>query len=97
MRVISKPVLHAFAESHPQARNPLEDWYDAMLEGKWKNSAELREHFPSADQVRRCTVFNVGGNKYRLITRVNYRAQIVFVGFVLTHEEYNLEKWKGHC
>ena len=97
MRIVSKSKLKEFWEAYPQARKPLEDWYRPMKKGAWKSFAELQTAFPKADKVGRCTVFNIGGNKYRLIARVNYKYQAVFVGFVLTHEEYDLNKWKSPC
>ncbi|HMN27602.1 MAG TPA: type II toxin-antitoxin system HigB family toxin, partial [Caldilineaceae bacterium] len=56
---------------------------------------ELRRDFPSADQVRRLTVFDIGGNHFRLIARVEYASQRVYVRAVLTHAEYDVEKWKN--
>lgn len=62
-----------------------------------QNLVELRVVFPQADIVGECTVFNVGGNKYRLITKVDFVRQMVYVRFVLTHREYDREKWKSDC
>ena len=61
---------------------------------KWGNFTELRTDFGTADQVGRRTVFNVGGNKYRLIARVNYRTQRVFVLGIMKHTAYAKGEWK---
>ncbi len=53
--------------------------------------------FPNADSVGECTVFNIDGNKYRLITKINYKTKIVYIRFVLTHLEYDKDKWKDDC
>jgi mRNA interferase HigB len=62
---------------------------------KWQNFVDLRQVFPSADQVGNLTVFNIGGNNYRLITLVDYKYQKVFIRHVLTHAEYDKEEWKN--
>ena len=56
---------------------------------------ELRQTFPHADSVGNFTVFNIGGNKYRLITYINYQQQLIFIRDILTHAEYNKENWKN--
>lgn len=83
-----------FWERYPAAKNPLSLWHDRIREGHFRNFAELREVFPSADQVGRRTVFNIGGNKFRLIGRVNYFVQKVYVLRVMTHSEYDKDAWK---
>jgi mRNA interferase HigB len=58
---------------------------------------EVRQTFPHADWYRECTIFNIGGNKYRLIAKIYYEDQTVLIRFVLTHAEYDQEKWKDDC
>lgn len=94
MRVITRSRLKVFWNTHPQAKEPLNAWYMLMRTGGWKTFVELRAIFPSADQVGHHTVFNIGGNKYRLIAAIHYNTQLVFVRFVLTHADYDLGKWK---
>ena len=69
-------------------------WYRTAKKANWENLAQLKLVYPTADLVGRYTVFNIAGNKYRLIARIVYRSQTLFVVAVLTHEEYNLGKWK---
>jgi mRNA interferase HigB len=66
----------------------------ASSPGKLSTLAEMRAVFPHADPVGDLTVFNIAGNKYRLIARVNYRTQKVFVRAILTHGDYDLGRWK---
>jgi mRNA-degrading endonuclease HigB of HigAB toxin-antitoxin module/antitoxin component HigA of HigAB toxin-antitoxin module len=66
----------------------LESWYAVMRKADWKTPAELRQVYPNADLVGRRTVFDIAGSKYRLIARVNYQTQRVFVLYILTHSEY---------
>lgn len=97
MHVISKKPLREFWAKHPDAQQPLEDWWKIASHARWQNLAEKRKDFPHADPVGACTVFNIGGNKYRLITKLNYCSQIVYTRFVLTHSEYDRGGWKDGC
>ncbi|PHM11316.1 type II toxin-antitoxin system HigB family toxin [Nostoc sp. 'Peltigera malacea cyanobiont' DB3992] len=60
-----------------------------------QNILEVRQAFNSADPVGELTVFNIQGNKYRLITYIDYQSQKVFIRNVLTHTEYDTDKWKN--
>ena len=97
MFILSRKALRAFWERHPQARQPLEDWYTVADGASWQNLAETREDFRHADLVGHCTVFNIGGNKYRLVVKLNYRKQKILIRAVLTHAEYDKEGWKEDC
>lgn len=97
MRIISKPILREFCVGNVNAEIPILDWYKQCTRADWKNLAELKNTFPQADLVGECTVFNIGGNKYRLITKINYRAKIIYIRFVLTHSEYDKDRWKKDC
>jgi Uncharacterized protein conserved in bacteria len=72
----------------------LSAWYSVAKKAKWQNLAEVKQVYPSADLVGRYTVFNIKGNKYRLIARIVYRSQTLFVVAVMIHEEYDLGQWK---
>ena len=72
----------------------MSNWLQTTRKAKWQNFAELRADFGSADQVGRRTVFNIAGNKYRLIARVNYRSQRVFILHIMIHAEYVKGEWK---
>ncbi len=61
---------------------------------RFLNFAQLRETFPHADQVGKFTVFNIGGNKVRLIAAVHYNRNKIYIRHVLTHQEYDVGKWK---
>ena len=94
MHVISRKRLNEFAEEHPDARPSLAHWFGLMKRGAFANVIELRDTFPSADQVGRLTVFNIGGNKVRLIAAIHYNRQKVYVRSVLTHADYDGQSWK---
>ena len=94
MNVISYKRIREFSLTCRDAESALTAWYKTARKANWQNLADLKQTYPSADLVGRYTVFNIRGNKYRLIARIVYRSQTVFVVAVMTHEEYDLGKWK---
>ena len=70
-------------------------WYTVAKRARWQSLVEIRRDFPHADAADLFTVFNIGGNKYRLVTVIKYRWQVIYVRRVLTHSEYSKEKWKS--
>jgi len=97
LRVISKKRLREFREQHPDAQTKLEGWYNAARKAYWRNLADVRATFRHADPVGTCTVFNIKGNDYRLITRISDTRQRVYERSVLTHAEYDKGTWKYDC
>jgi mRNA interferase HigB len=90
MRVIAKSTLRKFWEKNPTAKQPLLSWHKAAQIAKWKNMAEIKEKFRSASIINTTrVVFNIGGNKYRLICIVRLDKQVIFVRFIGTHKEYD--------
>jgi len=77
----------------------LRAWYThvSSREVNWSSWADVKSVFATASHVGNCVVFNIGGNKYRLITRVLYPSKKVFVLKVLTHTEYDKDQWKEEC
>jgi mRNA interferase HigB len=94
MHVISRKALKKAAEKHADLAKPLDVWYRVAKSAEWKRLADVRVTFPSADAVGKSTIFNLKGNAYRLIVEINYRTGRVFIRDVLTHQEYDKEKWK---
>jgi len=94
MRIIKRGALVQFWREHLDAKSSLESWYAVVRKADWKTPAELKQVYSNADLVGRRTVFNIAGNKYRLIARVNYQTQRVFVLYILTHVEYDRGVWK---
>ena len=94
MRVIGKPAILEFSERHRDARVPLMNWYRITRRADWGSLADARRDFAHADIVGRRTVFNIHGNDYRLIARVNYKTRRVFLLHILTHVEYSKGDWK---
>ncbi len=101
MRVISKARLRAFWESpgREDAEGPLRAWHTHVSNKtvSWHSWGDVKAEFASASLVGNCVVFNIGGNKYRLVTRILYSSQKVFVLKVMTHSEYDKNSWKKQC
>jgi mRNA interferase HigB len=93
MRVIKRGALVDFWEVHPDAKASLEAWYAVVRREIWPTPVEMKRVYPRADLVGRRTIFNIAGNKYRLVARVNYRTQRIFVLHLLTHEDYDKGTW----
>ena len=91
MRIITYARLKEFYEKYPDAESSLRSWNKITRLAQWQNFALVRETFSSADQVSKLTVFNIGGNKYRLITFIDYQTKKVFVRHILTHAEYDTD------
>ncbi len=94
MHVITRKRILDFSETYPNTSTALDAWYRIIKKSEISNFSQLREIFPSADKVGNLTVFNISGNKIRLISAIHYNTQCVYIRHVLTHNEYDKEKWK---
>jgi len=94
MHIISRKRLNEFAERHSESKPSLSHWYHSAKRINFSSYAELRETFPSADQVGKLTVFNIGGNNIRLIAAIHYNRKKIYIRAVLTHAEYDEQRWK---
>lgn len=89
MHIISIKMLREFWQVHPEAEKVLKLWHSVVENAEFKDFNQVREMFNSADYVPPYTVFDVGGNNYRLIVIVAYRFKKIFVRHVMTHREYD--------
>ncbi len=90
VRVIARRTLREFWERHPDAEGPLRAWFHDVERADWRRPADLKRTYANASVVSaQRIVFNIGGNKYRLIVAVNYAYRICYVRFVGTHREYD--------
>jgi mRNA interferase HigB len=101
MRVISKSRLKDFWEmpAHTDAEGPLLAWYQHVSDKSvdWRNWADMKRDFATASAVGNCTVFNIAGNKYRLVARIIYRVHKIFILKIMGHLEYDKGTWKREC
>jgi mRNA interferase HigB len=98
-RVISVKRLREFWQRHPDSERPLRQWYRTAMKANWRRIEDVRATYPHADPVvvasgRTVTVFNIGGNKYRLVVDIFYQVEVIYVCAVLTHAEYSKDRWK---
>jgi mRNA interferase HigB len=96
LRIISRKALREFGEKHADARKPLDAWYRVVRGRDYRSPHELRQDFPTASFLgARRTVFNIGGNRYRLVVHMRYDLGRAYVRDVLTHEEYDRRSIEG--
>lgn len=95
MHIISHRALREFRERYPDSKMPLARWYKIIERSEFYNFALLRVAFPSVDLVGEWVIFNIGGNKYRLITSIHFNRGKVYIRYVLTHREYDRGDWRG--
>lgn len=90
MRIIAKPKLRAFWEKHRDAEGALQAWHADVSRRLWASPQDLKRDYPKASIVANDrAVFNIVGNRYRLIVAIKYGVGIVFIKFIGTHEEYD--------
>jgi mRNA interferase HigB len=94
VRVFSRSVLRDFCENHADSCEALYSWYRVASKAQWQNLMEVQQNYPTAEAVSNFTVFNIKGNKYRLIVDLVYSKQRIFVKYILTHAEYDKDRWK---
>ena len=94
MHVISYKAIRLFKAEHSDAGSALDKWYQVTAASNWDDLAHLQYTYPAADWVNPYVVFNIGGNKYRLIAEINFRSRTVFIRHILTHRDYDRGGWK---
>jgi mRNA interferase HigB len=99
MRVIKPSTVRQWMREYPAASSSLEGWLAITQAALWQSLTELKRTFPSADQVRTASqrhviVFNISGNKFRLIAAVHFNTGVVFALNFFTHAEYSKDRWK---
>lgn len=99
MRIITRKRLNQWADRYPDARTSLFTWAAVTTAADWQSLMDVRRDFPTADGVvvasgNTVTVFNIRGNKHRLITAIHYRGGRVYALRFLTHGDYDNDDWK---
>ncbi len=90
LRVIAKKILRDFWESHADCEQQLKAWFQEASKAEWKNPNEIKQEYPSASILNdNRVVFNIKGNSYRLIVKINYDYQMIWIRFIGTHSEYD--------
>lgn len=94
MHLITRKTLRTFWQQHPDSKTALERWSQIIERNNFDSFTQLRATFPNADLVGKLTVFNIGGNKYRLIAAIHFNRHKVYIRHILTHTEYDQDNWK---
>ncbi|MDZ8108253.1 MAG: type II toxin-antitoxin system HigB family toxin [Nostoc sp. DedQUE12a] len=95
MHVISHKILKRYGENYADCQEALNNWYKVASKAQWSNLVEVQKVFAKAEAVSNFTIFNIKGNKYRLIVDINYQRQLIYIKYILTHAEYDKEEWKN--
>jgi len=94
MHVITRKRLNEFVAKYPDTENALVRWYKIVKSRNFNSFVELRNEFSSADQADNLMVFNIAGNKVRLIAAIHYNRQKLYIRAIFTHADYNQGKWR---
>jgi len=94
MHIISRRKLQNFWKVYPRAERPLDAWYKRARCAEWESLNDVKSIYPRADPYGSLVIFDIGGNKFRLIVAIHYNRRKIFVRHVLTHEEYTRGDWK---
>ena len=90
MRIIAKKILREFWETHPDSEQQLKAWYQETANAEWTTPNDIKIEYPSASFLPgNRVVFNIKGNHYRLIVKINYDYQMIWIRFIGTHAEYD--------
>ena len=90
MRVVAKKILREFWKEHADSEDQLKTWYKEVSKANWASPADLKNEYPKASILKAGrVVFNICGNKYRLIIHINYLRQWIFIRFIGTHKDYD--------
>lgn len=94
MNVISRKPLIEFGKKYADAKKPLQSWYQEVRTSKWETSQDIKNRYPSASFLaNNFVIFNIKGNKYRLVTKIAYKTGVVFIKWIGTHSEYSKQKF----
>ena len=97
VRVISRKKIREASERHPEWEASLSVWYRLAKKAKWKHFPDVRQTWSNSDKVGTCIVFDISGNRCRLIAYINCGTQKVYILHILSHVEYGRDRWKNDC
>ena len=95
MRVISRKALREFCKTHADSCDALYNWYRVASKSEWKSLTDVQKIYSKADAVGYFTVFNIKGNRYRLVVDMSYASQRIYIKYVMTHAEYDKDRWNN--
>lgn len=91
MRIIARSTLIKFWKQYPDAEQPLKSWFQEAKKADWKTLNDIKNQYRNASILRKeRVIFNIAGNKYRLVVQINFKIKILYIRFIGTHKEYDL-------
>ena len=91
MRIVAKSTLRNYWELNPECEQPLLSWYKTSIRAKWQNFNEIRQQFGTCKVLGNDRIiFKIKGNKYRLVVKISFSNQLIYIRFIGTHSEYDL-------
>ena|ERR1700675_219289 len=97
VRVISRKKIREASERHSEWEASLSAWYRIVKKAAWKNFPDVKQSWRNSDKAGTCIIFDISGNRCRLIAYINFRTQKVYVLHILSHVEYGRDRWKNDC
>lgn len=97
MRIISEKRIREFWQQRPEAEKAMREWIKTVRRADWSNPSDVRKTFNHADNYGCCVIFDVGGNKFRIIGKIAYGFRIVYIRSVMTHQQYDEKRWQSDC
>ncbi len=97
MHVVSRKKLLEASKIYPDVKKPLDVWYRVSKSAQWQNLEAVKETYRDVEAVEEYTIFNIKGNRYRLIVGIDYSSETIYVKGLLTHADYSKDKWKDEC
>jgi mRNA interferase HigB len=97
MHIISRKMIYDFGEKYPETMNSPKRWYNLIKEQKFNNLVEIKNVFSDVDYIEGLYIFNIGGNKARLIATINFKNSKIYIKTILSHSEYDKDKWRQYA
>jgi mRNA interferase HigB len=97
VRVISRKKIRDASEEHPEWEVSLSAWYKVAENADWAHFPDVKQSWSNSDKVGACVVFDISHNRCPLVTWIDYRGKKVFIRYILSHADYDKEKWKDDC
>ena len=94
MKIVSKKCIDDFIRRHPEAKSSIESWYYEAKHSTWKTSMDIKDRYQSAGFISdNHVIFNIKGNNYRLVTKIAYKMEVVYIKWIGTHAEYDKRRF----
>ena len=94
MKVLGREKITEFIIKHPKGKSSIESWHSEAMNAIWKNGHDIKKRIPSASIIKKyCVIFNINGNRFRLVTKISFETGIVLITWIGTHADYTKMKF----